>query len=183
MPAAGARQGRGNSLAVSDGPTLAPYDGSCADRVVSWCAASPFSREWVPAGVTDPDAVLAGWHTDPDITGHLLFRGGVPVAYGELWVEAEEDEAELAHLVVDPALRRQGLGRALALELTTCARALGLANVFLRVSPDNLVGIGCYKTVGFVAVSAGEEDAFNVGQPARYHWMRHVASTPRAPAG
>ena len=171
MPGAGTRPGRDDGLTVSDGPTLVPYDGSCAASVVGWCAASPFSREWVPSGAADPDAVLAGWHTDPDISGYLLLRDGVPVAYGELWVEADEDEAELAHLVVDPALRRQGLGRALANELVSTARALGVANVFLRVHPDNEVGIACYTSVGFVPVSDEEETAFNAGQPAAYRWM------------
>ena len=156
---------------MSAGPTLVPYDGSCAASVIGWCAASPFSREWVPSGATDPDAVLAGWHTDADISGYLLLRDGVPVAYGELWVEAAEDEAELAHLVVDPALRRQGLGGTLANELVSTARALGLANVFLRVHPDNEVGIACYTRVGFVPVSDEEETAFNAGQPAAYRWM------------
>ena len=171
MPGAGNRTGRDDGLTVGDGPTLVPYDGSCAASVVSWCAASPFSREWVPSGATDPDAVLAGWHTDPDISGYLLLRDGVPVAYGELWVEVDEDEAELAHLVVDPALRRQGLGRALANELDSTARAFGVANVFLRVHPDNEVGIACYTSVGFVPVSDAEETAFNAGQPAAYRWM------------
>ena len=127
LPAAAAE--RGNGLTVTGGPTLVPYDGSCAALVVGWCADSPFSREWVPAAAADPDAVLAGWHTDPDITGYLLLRDGHPVAYGELWVEADDDEAELAHLVVDPALRRRGLGQALAVEAHrrrprsgTCAR-------------------------------------------------------------
>jgi [ribosomal protein S18]-alanine N-acetyltransferase len=166
VPATGRpRPGRDDGLTVTGGPTLVPYDGSCAARVVEWCAASPFSREWVPAA-TDPDAVLAGWHTDPDITGYLLLRDGDPVAYGELWVEVDEDEVELAHLVVDPALRRQGLGRALALELVTSARTLGLATVFLRVSPDNDVGIACYSSVGFVPMSDEEEAEFNAGQPA-----------------
>jgi ribosomal protein S18 acetylase RimI-like enzyme len=168
---------------MTGGPTLVPYDGSCAARVVDWCADSPFSREWVPAGATDPDAVLAGWHADSDITGHLLLRDGAPVAYGELWVEADEDEVELAHLVVDPSLRREGLGRALALELVTAAGAFQKSDLFLRVRPDNEVGIGCYRSVGFVAVSPDEETAFNAGQPAAYHWMRHVASAPGGPAG
>jgi ribosomal protein S18 acetylase RimI-like enzyme len=159
---------------VADGPTLVPYDGSWAARVVEWCAASPFSREWVPAGAADPDAVLADWHSDPDITGHLLLRDATPVAYGVLWVEADEDEAELAHLVVDPALRRQGLGRALARGLVTTARALGLANVFLRVHPDNAAGIACYTSVGFFPVTDEEETAFNADQPEAYHWMRHL---------
>jgi ribosomal-protein-alanine N-acetyltransferase len=155
---------------VRDDLRLVPYDGTAA-AVVAWCAASPFSSEWVPGSATDPDAVLAGWHADPDITGYLLLRAGTPVAYGELWVEP--DEAELAHLVVDPALRRQGLGRALALDLVATARAEGLADIFLRVSRDNEVGIACYASVGFVRVSAEDEAEFNAGQPAAYQWMRH----------
>jgi ribosomal protein S18 acetylase RimI-like enzyme len=158
---------------VNDDLRLVPYDGTGAAAVVAWCAASPFSREWVPAGSATPDSVLAGWHTDPDITGYLLLGADRPVAYGELWVERDEDEAELAHLVVDPALRRQGLGRALALDLVATARGEGLANVFLRVRSDNEVGIACYASAGFVRVSAEDEAAFNAGQSAAYQWMRH----------
>jgi ribosomal protein S18 acetylase RimI-like enzyme len=159
---------------VSDGLTLVPYDGSCAGLVVDWCADSPFSSAWVPPGAAGADGVLTGWLDDPDITGHLLLRDGAPVAYGELWVEEDEDEAELAHLVVDPAQRRQGLGRALAVRLVSLARDQGLQHVFIRVRPDNATAIGCYTTVGFVAVSAAEAAEFNAGQPAAYHWMRWV---------
>jgi hypothetical protein len=90
---------------VSDDLRLVPYDGTSAADIVGWCAASAYSLEWVPAAASSPDAVLAEWHTDPDITGYVLLRAGTPVAYGELWVEATE--AELAHLVVHPDLRRQ----------------------------------------------------------------------------
>jgi len=159
---------------VSHELRLVPYDGGSAAAVVAWCAASPFSSEWVPADAPDPDAVLAGWHADPDITGYLLLRDEIPVAYGELWVEADEEEAELAHLVVDPALRRQGLGRGLALRLVARAGDLGLPNIFLRVHPDNVVGISCYESVGFVRCSADEEASFNAGQPAAYQWMRSL---------
>lgn len=159
---------------MTDELRLVPYDGPVAALVVAWCAASPFSREWVPTGRPDPDAVLAAWHADPDISGHLLLRDGAPVAYGELWVEADEDEAELAHLVVDPARRRQGLGRALALELVAAARGRGLAHVTLRVRPDNTIGIACYASAGFVRESAEDEALFNSGQPAAYRWMRYV---------
>jgi ribosomal protein S18 acetylase RimI-like enzyme len=75
---------------------------------------------------------------------------------------------------VDPTLRSQGLGQALAVRLIAAARAQGLAHVFIRVRPDNDVAIGCYATVGFVPVSAEEEAAFNAGQPTAYRWMRHV---------
>jgi len=151
-------------------PTLVPYDGSCAAKVVAWCAASPFSSEWVPPDLA-PGAVLAGWHEDPDISGYLLVRSGAPVAYGELWVEPDEAEAELAHLVVDPQHRRQGLGRALALALVARAGAAGLTNVFLRVHPDNDVAQACYATAGFTRCRPEDEAEFNAGQPAAYRWM------------
>lgn len=153
---------------------LVPYAGGAAALVVGWCAASPFSRAWVPQDATDPDAVLARWHADPDTSGHLLVRDGAPVAYGELWVERDDDEAELAHLVVDPARRREGLGRALALALTGHARSLGLGTVTLRVDPDNEAAIACYAAAGFVRYPAEEEAAFNAGQPAAYRWMHAV---------
>src|SRR3954447_23060641 len=153
-------------------PGLVAYDGSCAARVPDWCAESPFSSEWVPAG-TEPDALLADWLEDPEISGFLLLRSGTPVAYGELWVEPDDAEAQLAHLVVNPALRRQGLGRALAVSLVDRARADGLRNIFLRVDPGNEVAIACYASAGFVRCSAEEEAEYNAGQPAAYLWMQH----------
>ncbi|HET6938302.1 MAG TPA: GNAT family N-acetyltransferase [Nocardioides sp.] len=160
--------------------SLVRYDGSCAAHVVDWCAASPFSSEWVPGGAGDPDAVLAGWLEDPDITGYLLLRAGTPVAYGELWVEPGDAEAELAHLVVDPALRRQGLGTSLTRSLVDRARDGGLTDIFLRVHAGNAVAIACYAGVGFARCSPEEEVEFNAGQPASYRWMRHVGD--EAPA-
>jgi [ribosomal protein S18]-alanine N-acetyltransferase len=155
---------------MADGIRLVPYDGSCAAEVVGWCAASPFSSEWV-APATEPDAVLAGWHEDPDISGFLLVRAGAPVAYGELWLEPDHAEAELAHLVVDPARRRQGLGRTLAVALVERARAAGLTNIFLRVHPDNTIALACYATAGFVPCSPEDEADYNAGQPTAYRWM------------
>jgi ribosomal protein S18 acetylase RimI-like enzyme len=151
---------------------LVPYDGTAAELVVGWCAGSPFSSEWVPADTGAPDDVLARWLADPDISGYLLLDEGTPVAYGELWVEPDEDEAELAHLVVAPARRRRGHGRALAVALAEQARADGLAHVTLRVRPDNVAGISCYLSTGFVRESEEEAERFNAGQPAAYQWMR-----------
>jgi ribosomal protein S18 acetylase RimI-like enzyme len=154
----------------ADPVRLVRYDGSCAAAVVAWCAASPFSSEWVAAGA-EPDAVLSSWQEDPDISGFLLVRAGVPVAYGELWHEPHDAEAELAHLVVDPAQRRQGLGQALAVALVEQARADGLSEIFLRVHRGNDVAIACYASAGFVRCRPEDEADYNAGQPTAYRWM------------
>ncbi|QIG43850.1 GNAT family N-acetyltransferase [Nocardioides anomalus] len=150
--------------------TLVPFAADCAPLVVGWCGASPYSAEWVPVGRTAPE-VVAGWLDDPDISGHLLLgEDSVPVAYGEVWLEPDGDEAELAHLVVDPALCGRGLGahvgRALAATVPP-ERA-----VFLRVHPDNVVAQACYRSIGFARVAAEDEAAWNAGQPTAYWWMR-----------
>ena len=48
--------------------------------------------------------------------------------------DAEEDEVELARLIIDPARRRSRLGRALVTRLLVMARATGKASCLLRVA-------------------------------------------------
>ncbi|MGI3223421.1 GNAT family N-acetyltransferase [Streptomyces sp. GTA36] len=47
------------------------------------------------------------------MTARLLVEDERPVAYGELWFDAEEDEVELARIIVAPDARGRGLGRVL----------------------------------------------------------------------
>jgi ribosomal protein S18 acetylase RimI-like enzyme len=149
--------------------TLVPFAAGSAPLVVGWCASSPYSAEWVPAGLAPAD-VVAGWLDDPDISGHLLLDGAVPVAYGEVWLEPDGSEAELAHLVVDPARRGRGLGAALGRALA--ASVPPERAVFLRVHPDNVAAQACYRSIGFARVAADDEAAWNAGQPTAYWWMR-----------
>jgi ribosomal protein S18 acetylase RimI-like enzyme len=94
------------------------------------------------------------------------------VGYGEVWVDREEDEAELARLVIAPALRGQGLGRALTRALADEAHRRGFADVWLRVVPDNAPARRAYLMAGFERATAEEEAAFNTGQRRTYVWMR-----------
>jgi ribosomal protein S18 acetylase RimI-like enzyme len=120
---------------------------------------------------------LANWHVAADVLPFLLALDddATPVAYGEVWLDAEEDEAELARLLVDPAVRGRGHGRRLVALLTVEARRLGFAEVWLRVRPENAPAIACYRGAGFIRASAADEAAFNIGQPCEYLWMRAAA--------
>ncbi len=55
---------------------------------------------------------------------------------GEVWLDDEEEEVELARLIVAPSHRGRGIGRQLVSELVELARA-GYPDVFVRVHPDN----------------------------------------------
>ncbi len=121
------------------------------------------------------DAVTSWRKVDPDIQSYLLFDGERPVGYGEVWLDDEEDEVELARLIVDPAERGKGIGAELVQALLKPAIAAGHPDIFLRVRPDNAVAIKTYLRTGFVDVSQQEMDEWNAGQPVAYRWMRYTA--------
>ena len=136
------------------------------DEVVSWC-----SRTEAPV----PPDVIAGWSGQPGVRAYLLLDAGRPVAYGELWIDDEEEEVELARLVVDPERRGQHLGRALARRLTREARR-AYPTVFLRLVPGNAAALRCYSGAGFARVDPVTERAWNENQPTPYVWMTYVGA-------
>ena len=135
-------------------------------------------------GPTDDDvSLIAGWHPmpptevlewwEPDYVQPwvMLDDRGERVAYGELWVDDEEDEVELARLIVDPALRGRGLGKQLTRLLMAKAAETGLTTTMLRVVPDNAVAIGCYLSCGFEPLGPEESAVWNEGQRREWYWM------------
>jgi [ribosomal protein S18]-alanine N-acetyltransferase len=99
------------------------------------------------------------------------------VGYGELWEDRDLDEAELARLVIAPAFRGKGHGRALTRALADEAHRRGFGEVWLRVVPDNAAARRAYEAAGFARATADQEAEFNAGQPRTYVWMRDANRT------
>ena len=152
---------------------LSPFDQADASVVAGWVRSDDEASLWasVQLAAVSP-AMFEQWHVDADVHPFVLRDDDGPRAYGEVWVDHEEDEAELARLVVDPQWRGRGVGRRLTELLARDARGLGFDDVWLRVVPHNTVAIACYRGAGFVRASAEVEQAFNSGQPREYVWMR-----------
>ena len=122
-----------------------------------------------------PEELKTSWHkAEPDIHSYLLFDGARPVGYGEVWLDDEEDEVELARIIVDPKVPGRGVGLNLVRALLGPAVEAGYSEVFLRVRPDNEVAIRTYQRNGFVDVPAALMDEWNEGQPLAYRWMRYA---------
>ena len=122
-----------------------------------------------------PDELLASWRTvDSDIHPYLLFDGERPVGYGEVWLDDEEDEVELARIIVDPEVRGRGVGGELVRALLGPALNAGYSEVFLRVRPENAAAIRAYHGSGFVDVPAALMEEWNDGQQVPYRWMRYA---------
>jgi ribosomal protein S18 acetylase RimI-like enzyme len=153
--------------------TLAPFDETQAGVVLGWIRTRQEADRWASAGHRDLEAaLLREWHSDPDVRPFVCVEDGLLVGYGEVWDDAEADEAELARIVVAPDRRGEGVGRRLVELLVEQARAAGFDDVWLRVVPDNAAAIACYRGAGFIRATAEEETAFNEGQPTEYVWMR-----------
>jgi ribosomal protein S18 acetylase RimI-like enzyme len=148
-------------------PALAPQVSRWArsrDEVLAWC-----SRREAPV----PADVIAGWGLAPGVLAYgLLDNNGQLVGYGELWVDADEAEVELAHLIVDPDQRGQGIGRRLAAALAVEAGRIQ-PTVCLRVRPENEIALRSYAAAGFQRVAPAEEAAWNEHQPIAYAWLTY----------
>lgn len=154
---------------------LVPFVTDDAQLVASWAVGDDVVRAWCAVeGDRVPADVVAGWSQADDVEAYTLNdEGGRLVAYGELWLDDEEGEVELARLLVAPDERGQGIGRRLVAALVDRARRTHpeLGQVILRVRPENIPAIRAYVAAGFVDVPADEQAVWNAGQRFEYHWM------------
>jgi ribosomal protein S18 acetylase RimI-like enzyme len=149
-----------------------PFVARSDATVLDWIRTAREADLW--AGVAwplSPD-LLSCWQAEPYVHPFVLLDAALPVAYGEIWEDADENEAELARLVVDPAVRGRGIGRELVGLLVGEARRRGFPDVWLRVVPTNAAAIACYTAAGFERARADAEARFDLGQPRPYLWLR-----------
>lgn len=124
-----------------------------------------------------PGGLLTSWRAvSDDIRAYLYFEGETPVAYGELWLDDEEDEVELARIIVAPEVRGRGVGTEFVRALLAPAKSAGHADIFLRVRPDNEPAIRTYLRVGFLPVDDALAAEWNEPQPINYTWLRYPAT-------
>lgn len=152
---------------------LRRFAAEAAGVVSGWAVAPVETAMWCGyAGAPVPAEKVAAWGGEDGVRAFGLYDGEALVAYGELWVDDEEAEVELARLIVAPAMRRQGLGRELVRGLTALALR-AYPDVFMRVHPDNAAALGCYLGADFVPVDPELAAEWNAPQPVAYAWLRY----------
>lgn len=103
---------------------LRPFPAELAGVVSGWARTDEEALMWCGAGAAPvPAEQVSAWACEDGVQPFGLYRGQRLVAYGELWVDDEEAEVELARLIVNPGERGQGLGRYLAAGLACAARS------------------------------------------------------------
>ena len=150
---------------------LRSFPAALAGVVSGWARTDEEALMWCGAGAAPvPAEQVSAWASEDGVEQFGLYQGQRLVAFGELWVDEQEAEVELARLIVDPGVRRQGLGQHLAAGLARLAR-LRHPRVFLRVHPGNTAALRCYAAAGFEPVAPDQAAAWNVGQPFGYVWL------------
>jgi ribosomal protein S18 acetylase RimI-like enzyme len=151
---------------------MKPFDAAFAERILSWVRNTTELEFWSALSEAD-SSVFKRWHADPDVSPFVLLKDEIPIAYGEIWRDEDEQEVELARLIVNPAERGKRLGQRLVTALLERTRETGFPWAYLRVRAENVVARSCYTAVGFQRLSEADEAAFNRGQPHDYVWMRY----------
>ena len=161
---------------------LRPFESEYSAVVAGWAASAQevsllSGRDEFPF----PADLLTSWRkVADDIKAYLFFDGETPVGYGELWLDDEEDEVELARIIVAPDLRGKGIGVDFVRALLQPALTSGYADVFLRVRPDNEPAIRTYLRVGFQPVDEALAAEWNAPQPIDYTWLQYPTGPDEA---
>jgi ribosomal protein S18 acetylase RimI-like enzyme len=184
---AGPHRGIAEGLVVVEtermAPSLEPFRPSDAAEIARWASSAEEARRWGGHDLLWPldPRVLKAWHADSDVRPFVLREQEALLAYGELWIDDDEREVELARIIVPPERRGSGVGRLLVSRLLEQAARTGHPAAFVRVVPENAAALVCYRAAGFMPVSAHERQRFNQGQPVGYVWLRrHLRSGPPA---
>jgi [ribosomal protein S18]-alanine N-acetyltransferase len=122
-------------------PLAGPAD---LDGIVALEAATffnPTTREWYEAELARPDVCRI----------YVLRTATQPVA-GFIAYWRVLDEMHINNVAIDPALRRQGLGRFLLAEALDAAFQMGIRHATLEVRQSNDAAVALYRGLGFAQV-------------------------------
>jgi ribosomal protein S18 acetylase RimI-like enzyme len=139
-------------LLRAHGLHLREFVESDEDEVTSWFADAGELRFFAGRRLTWP--LDAGqWRSirlDPSVTAWSAVGedDAVPVGHGELISEGDS-VARLARLAISPALRGQGIGKALVGTLVNRSREDGCRMIYLYVHPNLSTAIRGYRSIGF----------------------------------
>jgi len=126
-------------------PRVEPLAGAAdLDGVVALEAATfhnPTSRDWYEAELVRPDVCKV----------YVLRTAGQPVA-GFIAFWRVLDEMHINNVAIDPALRRQGLGRFLLAGALEAASHMGIRHATLEVRRSNAPAVALYRGLGFQQV-------------------------------
>lgn len=129
---------------------LRPAQLADLQTVTSWVQTPRDCEIWAGSGHYFPFdlATLPQAFAMNESNTFVFVEGNQVVAFGQVFGR-EESRAHLARIVVNPALRGKGMGRAFVESLIEKARLEGFTRVSLNVDDLNPVALPLYQKLGF----------------------------------
>lgn len=154
---------------------LGDFQEEHAETILSWVSSAEDALGWAetPFLRIGPD-LFDSWHAQPGVVPCVGWLGDELCAYGHVWEDHAEREAEIARVIVAPERRRQGIGRTFAALLGAEATRRGFEVVLARTVRANRAAFACYRAAGFVRMEREDEVAMNFDQTEDYVWLRYA---------
>jgi ribosomal protein S18 acetylase RimI-like enzyme len=146
-----------------------------AETILGWVQSAEDALGWAetPFLRIRPD-LLETWHAQPGIVPCVGFLGDELCAYGHIWEDHVEREAEVGRVIVAPERRRQGIGRSFVSLLTAEATRRGFGVILARTPRMNRAAFACYRSASFVRMDREDEVAMNFDQMEDYVWLQYT---------
>ena len=121
---------------------LQPFDPALAGQISTWTTSADEVNAW-SSRFDDrvPPEVIARWSEPDDVEAYVGIVNATVIAYGELWLDPDEGEVELARLLIEPSRRGRGLGRDLTRSLVEQARERQITTIAERVEDANTMAV------------------------------------------
>ena len=131
---------------------IRPFTDADTDDVVALWTASGLVRPW-----NDPRAdIRRKLAVQPEL---FLVAADGPQLLATVMAGYDGHRGSVYYLAVDPAHRREGIGRALLVEVERLLAELGCPKLNLLVRSDNLSVLGFYRGLGY-----GEDQVVSLGK-------------------
>lgn len=129
--------------------------------VLGWLASADEMRLWAGPKPIYQSATVDIWHAidaDTQPTFSLLDDAGCLQGFAQVISISNEYPTHLARVIINPALRRQGIGRSLLEQvIKELRRRENSLRLSLNVYAENDLAIKLYRSMGFKEVKRNEE--------------------------
>jgi ribosomal protein S18 acetylase RimI-like enzyme len=147
---------------------------------VRW--ASPLAEEVFASVDRGYGDAVAAWVSDRACVGWVAEVEGVPQGFaiiGGMGVAGRSHVLELLAIVVDPGVRRSGIGRHLLAAVLQEAKRTGVRKVWLNVAASNTPALGLFRQAGFRTERADDGQFANGETAQRLEWTPRESLTER----
>lgn len=136
--------------------------------VLSWIADEQSLRMWAGPAVRYPSSIESLWSdvgASEDNAYILVDVERAVIGFGQILLR-ENNSIHLARLIVNPALRGQGIGR----NLCEALMDMGVSKhqpeyLTLNVYESNIAAVGLYKSLGFAVKTSEDSDLVAMIKP------------------